>query len=154
DGRTYYATGVSPGLVTAIDVSDPRAPKPITTFAASAWIHGLAVSPDGNRLYLAHMNEDVAVSAAAGPQSVTDSNGLGIYDVSAINARAARPQPRLEGKVTWRDGAAGQHAIPITRGGRPYVVFVDELNHGGPRIIDIADETHPVVISKLKLEIQ
>jgi len=154
DGRTYYATGVSPGLVTAIDVSDPRAPKPIITFAASAWIHGLATSPDGNRLYLAHMNEDVVVSAVAGPQSVTNSNGLGIYDITKINARTPNPTAPLVGKVTWKDGAAGQHAIPITSGGHPYVVFVDELNHGGPRIVDIADETHPVVISKLKLEIQ
>jgi len=154
DGRTYYATGVSPGLVTAIDVSDPRAPKPITTFAASAWIHGLAVSPDGSRLYLAHMNEDVVASAATGAQTITHSNGLGIYDVGPINARAAEPRPRLVGTVTWQDGAAGQHAIPITSAGHPYVVFVDELNHGGPRIIDIADEAHPVVVSKLKLEIQ
>ena len=153
DGRTYYATGVSPGVVTAIDVSDPRAPKLLTKFAASVWIHGLGISPDGNRLYLAHMNEDVLASVA-GAQSVTDSNGLGIYDISQINARTPNPQVRLVGKVTWRDGAAGQHAIPITSAGHPYVVFVDELHHGGPRIIDIADETKPVVVSKLKLAIQ
>jgi hypothetical protein len=153
DGRTYYATGVSPGIVTAIDVSDPRAPKLLTRFAASVWIHGLGISPDGNRLYLAHMNEDVLASVA-GEGSVTDSNGLGIYDISQINARTPNAQVRLVGKVTWRDGAAGQHAIPITSDGRPYTVFVDELHHGGPRIVDIADETKPFVVSKLRLEIQ
>jgi hypothetical protein len=49
---------------------------------------------------------------------------------------------------------AAQHAIPITSGGRPFVVFVDEAASGGPRIIDISDETKPHVVSKLKTEIQ
>jgi hypothetical protein len=68
-------------------------------------------------------------------------------------ARGSNPQVRLLGKVTWNDGGVGQHAIPITSGGTPYVVFVDELNHGGARIIDVTDERNPHVVSKLKLEI-
>jgi hypothetical protein len=44
--------------------------------------------------------------------------------------------------------------IPITIGGHPYLVFVDELGNGAARIIDIGDEVHPKVIAKLKLEIQ
>src|SRR5205807_3898017 len=140
DGKTYYASGIVPGTITAIDVTDPAAPKRITTFSASAVIHGLGVSPDGNRLYLAHINEDFATSVF-GQESVTDSNGLGIYDVSQIAARTPNPQVTRVGKVTWRDGGVGQHAIPITNGGHPFVVFADELYHGGPRIIDIADET-------------
>jgi hypothetical protein len=61
---------------------------------------------------------------------------------------------RLVGKVTWTDGTIGQHAIAITSGGTPYVVFVDEHGHGGARIIDVADERNPRIVSKLKLEIQ
>ncbi|MDQ3945846.1 MAG: hypothetical protein M3357_11975 [Actinomycetota bacterium] len=154
DGRTYYAAGLSgPGAVSAIDVSDPEAPRLITTFLASRLIHGMGVSQDGNRLYLAHVNEDWVAAAATG-QSVTTSNGLGIYDVSEIETRTTSPQVTLVSELGWNDGAIGQHALPITHHGKPYVVFVDEFNHGGTRIIDIADERNPRIVSKLKLEIQ
>jgi hypothetical protein len=155
DGKTYYATGLAPGTVTAIDVSDPLAPKPLTTFLASAVIHGLGVSADGKRLYLAHINEDFGVSLLErGAPNSTNTNGLGIYDVSEVQDRRRNARVALVGKATWTDGSTGQHAIPVTSGGRPYVVFVDELGHGGPRIIDISDETNPRVVSKLKVEIQ
>lgn len=154
DGRTYYAAGLSgPGAVSAIDVSNPEAPRLITTFLASRLIHGMGVSQDGNRLYLAHVNEDWVPAAATG-RSVTTSNGLGIYDVSEIEARTTSPQVTLVSELGWNDGAIGQHAVHITDQGKPYVVFVDEFNHGGTRIIDIADEGNPRIVSKLKLEIQ
>ncbi len=154
DGRTYYATGLTPGLVTAIDVSDPAAPRRITTFSASTVTHGLGVSPDGTRLYLAHVNEDYGYSLVANRPSLTASNGLGIYDVSQIADRRRDPQVKLLASLTWTDGAVGQHAFPIISQGRPYVVFVEEGNHGGPRVIDVTDERHPRIVSKLKLEIQ
>jgi len=154
DGRTYYATGIMP-MVTAIDVSDPTAPKPITAFFPRTAIHGLGVSEDGKRLYLAHMNPDLAVALADGGRpNRTRADGLGIYDISAIQQRVPNPPVKLVGSVGWSDGVAAQHAIPITSGGRPFVVFVDEKSHGGPRIIDISDETNPRVVSKLKTEIQ
>jgi hypothetical protein len=157
DGRTYYATGwwwTPPGILMAIDVSDPAAPEPIGLFFAATTIHGLGVSQDGKRLYLAHENDDHAVTWWAQRPSVTTSNGLGIYDVSEIAERKPNPQMRLVGEVNWTDGSQGMYAIPITSRGKPYVVFVDEGNYGGPRIIDISDETQPRIVSKLKLEIQ
>jgi hypothetical protein len=154
DGRTYYATAITPGLVSAIDVSDPSAPRPITAFVPSTAVHGLGISADGKRLYLAHVNDDYIPAALADRPSVTGGNGLGIYDVSEIAQRKPNPQVKMVGKVTWADGATGQHAIPITSAGTPYVVFVDELGHGGTRIIDVTDERNPRVVSKLKLEIQ
>jgi hypothetical protein len=153
DGKTYYATGVS-SMVTAIDVSDPTAPKPITAFFPPTAIHGLGVSDDGNRLYLAHVNPDLATTFLDGSPNHTAANGLGIWDVSAIQSRAAIPGAHLVGTALWSDGMVGQHAIPITSGGHPYTVFVDELSRGGVRIIDIADERHPRVVTKLKTEIQ
>ena len=153
DGHTYYATGVS-SMITAIDVTDPTAPRPITTFFPPTAIHGLGVSEDGNRLYLAHINPDFAATFLDGSPNRTAANGLGIWDVSAIQSRAALPQAHLLGTTLWSDGMVGQHAIPITSGGHPYTVFVDELSRGGVRIIDIADEHHPRVIAKLKTEIQ
>jgi hypothetical protein len=153
DGKTYYATGVS-SMITAIDVSDPTAPKPITASFVPSAIHGLGVSEDGKRLYLAHINPDLANTFVDGSGNHTEGNGLGIYDVSEVQERAGNPQVRLLGKALWSDGMGGQHAIPITSGGHPYVIFVDELSRGAVRIIDIADEHHPTVVSKLKTEIQ
>ena len=82
-------------------------------------------------------------------KSATDTNGLGIYDIGPIGDRAPVTRVRRIGKVSWKDGTIGQHAIPIRSGGRPYVVFVDEHGHGGTRIIDVSDETRPRVVSKL-----
>jgi hypothetical protein len=142
DGRTYYATGIDPGVITAIDVSNPMAPRPLLVTRPAETIHGLGVSADGNRLYLAHLN---------GPRG---GNGLGIYDISSVNRREALPRIEYLGEVDWTDGETGQHAIPLTIGGRPHVLFVDEGKLGGARIIDAGDERNPRVISKLKLEIQ
>lgn len=154
DGRTYYATGMN-GMVTAIDVSDPAAPRPLTAFFPTSAIHGLGVSEDGRRLYLAHMNPDLLLPLVDGGQpNRTRANGLGIYDISQIQKRAGNPQVSLVGRVDWTDGVAAQHAIPVTSRGKPYVVFVDEQGSGGPRIIDIGDETNPRVVAKLKTEIQ
>ena len=154
DGKTYYATGVS-SMVTAIDVSNPTAPRPITAFFPQSAIHGLGVSNDGTRLYLAHMNPDLLVSLVDGGQpNRTGANGLAIYDTSQIQQRTTNPQVPLIATTTWADGSAGQHAVPFTGGGKPFVVFVDEKSHGGPRVIDISDERSPRVVAKLKTEIQ
>ncbi len=155
DGRTYYASG-GVSLLTAIDVTDPRSPRPITTIIAPGLIHGLGISEDGNRLYLAHVNPDFLpeIFGPGWPHGTTDANGMGIYDVSQIQARTPSPSVRPLGEVNWKDGSVGQHAIPIRSGGRPHVVFVDEFGWGGPRIIDVGDEDRPRVVSKLKTEIQ
>jgi hypothetical protein len=61
--------------------------------------------------------------------------------------------------VCWTDGGTAQHTIPVTIKDKPYVIFVDEGSGGTPslpgmaRFIDISDEKNPVVISKLRLEI-
>ncbi|HEV7685856.1 MAG TPA: hypothetical protein VGQ80_04765, partial [Acidimicrobiia bacterium] len=153
DGKTYYATGIA-SMVTAIDVADPLAPKPIAAYFVPSAIHGLGVSEDGRRLYLAHMNPDLATAVVDGRPNSTAGNGLGIYDVSEIQSRRPHPQVRPVGTALWTDGQAGQHAIPFISHGHPYVVFVDELSQGGARIIDVADERRPRVLTKLKTEIQ
>jgi len=153
DGRTYYATGIH-SVVTAIDVSDPSQPRPITAFAVPSVIHGLGVSEDGRRLYLAHINPDHATLFVDGRPNSTAANGLGIHDISQIQDRSPHPQTRLLGTALWADGQAGQHAIPFTSRGHPYVLFVDEASRGAARIIDVADERRPRVLTKLKTEIQ
>jgi hypothetical protein len=153
DGKTYYGTGIN-SLVTAIDVTDPTAPRTLTAFTVPSVIHGLGVSEDGRRLYLAHVNPDLATAFVDGRPNETAANGLGIHDVSQIQARMPNPQVELLGRALWTDGQVGQHAIPFTSQGHRYVVFVDELGRGGARIIDIADERRPKVLTKLKTEIQ
>ena len=146
DGMTFYATGIFGGVITAINVDNPTAPTPLTSWYANQIIHGLSTSEDGNRLYLA----DITGQNGMG-------NGLSIWDTSGIQKRDPAAQPPLVGAVGWSDGGGAQHTIPVTIKGKPYVIFVDE--GGGPdglgmaRIIDISDETKPRVISKLKLEI-
>jgi hypothetical protein len=50
-----------------------------------------------------------------------------------------------------------QNAMPITVDGTPYLVEIDEYGAGDKvgagRIIDISDETHPAIISNLRLEV-
>jgi hypothetical protein len=49
-----------------------------------------------------------------------------------------------------------QNATPFTRDGHPYVLETDEFGErvtGAARIIDIADEKHPFVVSNLRLAV-
>ncbi len=164
DGNTFWASSVFPGVLTAVDVKDPTNPSAVGSFSTNTVIHGLGVSPDGNRLYVAYINDDAYFTAvlnprarpaedAYGTQSRRDNNGLAIWDVSEFQARKPNPQAKLVSTLFWKDGQVGQHVLPITRNGDPYLVFVDEYGQGGPRIIDIRDEQHPAIVSKLKTEI-
>lgn len=152
DGRTYYATGLSPGVVTAIDTSNPAKPRRITTFVGDRIVHGMGLSQDGRRMYLATVPEDLVITAFAGPPSYTDNNGMIVYDVSAIQDRKGTDVRKVS-EINWRDGSIGQHAVPFRDRGRRYVLFVDEMARGGARVIDVTDESAPAIVSKLKLEI-
>jgi hypothetical protein len=145
DGRTYWAASLSGGVVTAIDVADTSHPRIVYTGQTSAINHGLSVSNDGNRLYIAKIG--------MGSGAPLDGNGLQIYDVSEVQQRRPAPQIRLVGQSLWEDGAIGQHAIRISYEGVPHLVYVDEGGAGAARIFDISDEGVPRVVSKLKLEI-
>lgn len=153
DGRTYWATGVAPGLVTAIDVTNPREPVLLTRFAPVRPVHGFGISADGHRMYLAHLNSELNVANYT-DRNLRNDNGVGIYDVSQVQDRRPRPTVTMVAEVTWPDGAAGQHSVPFTSGGTSYLLAVDELRNGGPRILDLSDERKPVVIATLKTEIQ
>lgn len=145
DGRTYWAAGLSAGVVTAIDVSNTAHPKIVYTGSTSTINHGLSVSDDGNRLYIAQIGLPGS--------EVLQRNGMQIFDVREVQARKPAPQVREVGRVVWDDGAVGQHAIRISYAGHPYLIFVDEAGAGAARIIDISDEGIPRVVSKLKLDI-
>ena len=109
----------------------------------------MSLSSDGNRAYIADPNE----------------HSMLILDVSEIQARKPNPQAREISRLTWAPYGIPQNAIPFSSRGHPYVLEIDEytestLNPGGDpdgvgaaRIVDIADETKPRVISNLRLQV-
>ncbi|HEY3178208.1 MAG TPA: hypothetical protein VGL25_04950 [Casimicrobiaceae bacterium] len=172
DGLTYYGGDLRNAQYYAVDTTDPTAPKLITTWKPGiANVHGMSISDDGTRGYFVSLGFTT-------PAQLTDpnapaTNGLLIYDLTAIQTRQPNPQPVLLGKVLWKDGSVAQHTIPVKIDGKPYVIFVDEGGSGGgtsaaqqaaacaaglppfpmARIIDISDETNPKIVSRLALEI-
>ena len=138
DGRTFYPTSIGTGHTTAVDLSNPRTPLPI--WQGQFNTHGMSVSDDGNRGYLAARD------------------GLIIVDLSEVQARKPNPQVREISRLVWSNMTIPQVAIPVTIGGKPYLVEIDEYSSGesggsvagnGPRvgaarIIDISDERRAV----------
>jgi hypothetical protein len=146
DGKTFYAAGTAVSAITAIDVTDPKAPHAI--WQGNELSHGLSISDDGNRAYVA---------------DPTGGDML-ILDTSQIQARKPDPQAREISRLTWHAASIPQNAIPFTEDGHPYVLEFDEYTAGtlgrgsnddvgAGRIIDIADETQPKVIANLRLQV-
>ncbi len=152
DGRTYWTTSAYTGLITAIDTADPTRPRILFFGRTGVGNHGLGISADGRRMYLAEGGNLGTVLGLS--DSTLEPNGMQVFDVSDIQDRRPDPQIRQLGEVEWTDGGAGQHDIPVFYGEHPYVIHVDEFGSGAVRVIDIADEAHPQVISKLRLQIQ
>ena len=170
DGRTAYATS-SAQTNAIIDLDDLSNPKVIQLFAPAA--HDCGLNPDGTRLYLAIFGfVSLGVGLPNGPS--LGQNGLMILDVSAIQNRTVAPSPVFFGPAPpqvgflgWSNVAegespnAGSHTARWFRSkGRSYVFSSDEWPTAGfcpwahARIIDITDETHPVKVSDLRLEVQ
>jgi len=146
DGNTFYAAGTSYQSVTAIDVTDPKTPHAIWHGNVSS--HGMSLSDDGNRAYIADATGGIMLT----------------LDTSEIQARKPEPQAREISRLTWESASIPQNALPFTRDGRPYILEFDEYTAGttsggnsnavgAARIIDIADETQPRVVSNLRLQV-
>jgi hypothetical protein len=142
DGLTFYSSSLYGNTVAAVDLTNEVVPKPLWV-STDYRSHGITVSDDGNRLYMA--------------ETTDGARGLTIIDVSEIQARKNNPQERVVSRLTWPTVSTPQVAIPITIGGHPYVLEMDEFGSGAAvgaaRIIDIADETKPKVISNIRLEV-
>lgn len=136
DGMTFYSASPGTNTLFAVDISDPSNPAPAGFFPIDS--HGLSISADGDRAYVASLD------------------GLDILDVSEIQSRSSdviQPVSSLD----WTSRSIPQNAIPITIDDHPYLVEIDEFGSGSAvgagRIIDIADENEPFVLSNLRLEV-
>jgi len=140
DGNTFWVTSTNLGFITALDVSDPTRPSMIWN-TRGIGIHGFSISDDGTRFYGADASR----------------KGLTILDVSQVQARVANPVVTQVSFITWPTASIPQHTIPVTIDGSPYLVEIDEFGSGATvgaaRIIDIADDTAPVVVSDIRLEV-
>jgi hypothetical protein len=154
DGNTFYATSTALKSITAIDVTNPTAPHAI--WQGSIFAHGMSMSDDGNRAYIAD----------PGTNQASDTVGnLLILDTSQIQARKPNPTTREISRLTWHAASIPQNAIPFTENGHPYLLEIDEYNNqtlkfggdpnlvGAARVVDISDETKPFVVSNLRLQV-
>jgi hypothetical protein len=165
DGRTFWATATATQGITAIDLTNPALPT-IIWHSTDYGSHGMAISADGKRAYLASpcCNYATAISGA-GPDSRT--GGVIILDISAIQNRTlnnvAATLPEI-GRVTWPEISIPQNVIPVTIKHHPYLIEFDEFSAnnvqydpqapvGAARIIDIADPSQPKVISRIRLAV-
>ena len=152
DGKTFYSSSPGTPTLTAVDIADPS--RPVRLLTTNYRSHGLSISDDGNRAYVA--------------SGFSTGAGLVILDVSDIQSRKPDPQVREISRLAWDDMSIPQNAIPFSRNGKPYLLAIDEFSVsrsgsflpasngtvvGAARIIDIGKETDPTVISKLRLEV-
>src|SRR5919109_1741659 len=138
DGKTFYSASPAGQTIVAVDISNPTLPRPIWFGHYDS--HGLSISSDGNRAYVAGIN-----------------SGLIILDTTEVQARALNPKVDEVARLQWHSMSIPQNAIPIRIKGHPYLVEIDEFGGGSEvgagRIIDIGDEAHPRVLSNLRLEV-
>ena len=146
DGNTFYAAGTAVQSLTAIDVTDPRHPRPI--WQGNVYSHGLTLSDNGDRAYVADPVDGQLI----------------ILDTSQIQERRPNPQVSEVSRLTWNTVTIPQNAIPIRIHGKPYLLEFDEYAFrfstvappdtvGAARLIDISDERHPRVVSNLRLQV-
>lgn len=138
DGNTFWAASTATDYVFAIDISDATAPQVLHVSQEGS--HGLSISEDGNRTYLANSGE-----------------GLIVLDTSQVQARAEDPEVPVISRLDWSSRSIPQNAIPFTSDGEEYLLEIDEFGScaevGAGRIISIQDEANPFVVSNLRLEV-
>ena len=176
DGKTFYlsqnpcCSGFG-GPLYVVDTSDPSNAKQLDTinFAGDGRPHSLNVNPQGFAGLAggarAYMNQGRSWPFADA------QDGLVIVDVSQYQSRVAHPQVNIVSTLFYPDQGTGESAIPVKINGHPYIVTVDEAGaasasdgwagactrgfgaFGYPQIVDVADELHPKIISKLRMEV-
>ena len=137
DGRTYWTSGLGPGLLSAVDLTDPSRPRVVWQGLTGLEAHGVGVSADGSTLFLSH-----------------NFGGISVYDISQVTARKPDPAVPLLSTLTWDDaGWATQHSIPVRYDDRQILFTPVEGGSGGVKVIDATNPRKPRLIDTIKLEI-
>src|SRR6476646_7665910 len=177
DGKTYYlaqnpcCSGVG-GPLYIIDVADPSNAQelPPWNFAGDGRPHSLDLNPQGFAPGLAEGTRAYMGQGRSWPFADAQ-DGLVITDVSDYQSRLPNPQIRIISTLFYPDQGTGESMIPVKINGHPYIVSVDEAGaasasdgwpgacargfgaFGYPQIIDVADETNPKIIAKIRMQV-
>ncbi len=147
DGKTFYVASLYGHTLTAVDLTNPKAPVVLWS-TPDYQPHGVSISNDGKRLYMAENAFD---------ESQGDFSGLTILDVSEVQKRVPNPNVKLVSRLTWPQLSTPQNATPFTLHGHKYLLETDEFGSGkrvgAARIIDIENEKKPFVVSNLRLAV-
>jgi hypothetical protein len=157
DGMTYWASTTFTGGLTAIDLSNPAVPS-VVWRSTDYTVHGLSISDDGNRAYLANPSGNFVSATTQG------GGGLLTLDVSQVQRRVANPVVKVVSSLTWPEVTIPQNALPVTIKGKKYVIEFDEYdsnvysftpqeNVGGVHVIDMSDERRPKIVSRIRLAV-
>jgi hypothetical protein len=173
DGKTYYIgqsfEGVG-GIMPIIDVTDPYHAQWLLnwTFTGNGRPHDLNTNESGTRLYAGQAG---AFGNVGNTSFGTGPDGLVILDVSDIQYRLPNPQIRVVSTLFWDDQGTAEQMLPFFSHGRSYIISTDESGgqagmggiqaacdrgaspYGYSNIIDITDEVHPRIVSKIMLEV-
>jgi len=177
DGKTFYlsqnpcCSGFG-GPLYIIDTSDPAHAKQLPTwnFPGNGRPHSLNVNPQGFAPGLAEGTRAYMNQGRSWPFADAQ-DGLVITDVSDYQLRLPNPQIRIISTLFYPDQGTGESMSPVKINGHPYIVSVDEAGaasasdgwpgacargfgaFGYPQIIDVADETNPKIIAKLRMQV-
>src|SRR5207302_6167616 len=120
DGNTFWVASLYGHSLAAVDLTNPLAPVLL-----GAWFnyqpHGVSISADGNRLYMA---EGQFQSGDGG------FKGLTILDVSQVQKRVLNPQVSVVSRLTWSTVSTPQNATPSTVRGHKYMLEDDQVRSG------------------------
>ena len=150
DGTVFYVSSTGGHTLAAVDLTNPQVPSILWVTTAYS-PHGMSLSDNGRRLYIAD----------------TGLPGLIILDVSGVNSHQLNPTVPVVSELTWPEVSIPQNAIPFSENGHLYLAEVDEYTRGtggsggynanasvgAARIIDIQDDTHPSVVSNIRLAV-
>ena len=157
DGMTYWASTTFTGGLTAIDLSNPVLPT-VVWRSTDYTVHGLSISDDGNRAYLANPTGTFVSATTQG------GGGMLVLDVSQVQKRVPSPVVKVVSSFTWPEVTIPQNVLPVTIRGRKYAIEFDEYdsnvysytaneNVGAVHVIDITDEKHPRLVSRIRLAV-
>jgi hypothetical protein len=162
DGRTAWGGFLQLYAIALDDLDHPR-----TLLVSNMAIHDLDLSDDGRRAYVATGDVPSILSTDLAPMEAV---GLRILDITEVTDRRPNPQVHQLGTVSWAGYSHTARLIHIPGPGGatiPYIVSSDEVGSfregnltdglpvptGAGRLINIADERHPRIVSTLALAV-